>query len=830
MFDTIRMGAAGAGEAYEIERSLRFNSVDSAYLTRTPGSDGNLRVWTFSCWVKRANVTLDTIQTFFSAGSNNPDTIIKINVAGQFEISTWSGSGYVNQVTSTQSLRDPASWYHLVGAVDTTQGTASNRVKMYVNGTQITDFANSSYPSQNYDYLINDASYAHYIGRHPGGQYFDGYITEFHFVDGTQLTPSSFGKTNAATGQWIPKEYEGSHGTNGFYLNFSDNSNTTSSTLGDDDSANSNDWTPNNLSVAAGEGCDSMVDTPTNNYPTLNPLHWNTLNDAGGLDNGPQYSEGNLKMVANSSATSPYTRSSGSTMVVNSGAWYFEVYIETQNNGWSFGAAHSDEYLDNGGWDSHHTWNPYDQYRYYPGGGTTYGDQAGVGNTVACAVDIDNNTIEWFKNNVSQGEITGIGISGKPVVLGLKLGWKNIEVHVNFGQRPFAYTPPTGFLPLCNENLPEPPIKLPTKHFGILPYSSGSSNGTFTFTDSSAVDFFPDLTWIRCRSDGEYHWVMDVVRGNVDLASAADSKWLNPNFTIAEGCGDIGGGCGIDGTTVSAIQNGIKIIETSVSAAENGGEIYFENRDYVTWNWEGGGSTVTNDTGSIDSQVNANPTAGFSIATYSGDGAAGSSTVGHGLGVAPEMVIIKRRDTTGDWIIGHKGLASSAFANNKFLKFTGDDIFDNSLVWGSEPTSTVTQITTGSTAGNLNVSGGTYVMYSFASVAGYSKLGSYTGNGLALGPFIYTGFRPAWLMLKRFDSDGEWNILDVTRNVGEQPLAREIRANLNNAESNYESTRYVDFLSNGFKLRTTDTDHNGDGATYVYMAFAETPFKYANAR
>jgi len=277
------MGAAGAGEAYEIERSLRFSSEDSTYLTRTPGGDGNLRVWTFSCWMKRS--TVDTLQTFFSAGSNNPDTIIKINSSDQFEISNWSGSGYVNQVTSTQRLRDVGSWYHLVGAVDTTQGTASNRVKLYVNGTQVTDFANSSYPAEDFDYLINDASYAHYIGRHPGGQYSDGYITEFHFVDGTQLTPSSFGETNADTGQWIPKKYAGSHGTNGFYLNFSDNSGTTSSTLGDDDSANSNDWTPNNLSVAAGTGCDSFIDTPTNNYSTLNPLQWNTLNEAGGLDN-----------------------------------------------------------------------------------------------------------------------------------------------------------------------------------------------------------------------------------------------------------------------------------------------------------------------------------------------------------------------------------------------------------------------------------------------------------------------------------------------------------------------------------------------------------------
>ena len=261
LFNSIRLGSSAAGD-YEVERSLKFNADDTVYLERTPSSDGNKRTWTFSTWIKRGKLT--SLQTFFSAGSNNPDVIIKFTPADQFEISRYGGS-YTNQVTSTQKFRDPSAWYHLVGAVDTTQSTASDRVKMYVNGTQITDFANSSYPSEDYEYPeINDTGFSNKVGKHgSNSQNFDGYMSEVHFIDGLQLTPSSFAETDAITGEWKPKKYAGSYGTNGFKLTFSDNSGTTATTLGKDSSGNGNNFTPNNFSVAAGVGNDSLEDTPT---------------------------------------------------------------------------------------------------------------------------------------------------------------------------------------------------------------------------------------------------------------------------------------------------------------------------------------------------------------------------------------------------------------------------------------------------------------------------------------------------------------------------------------------------------------------------------------
>ena len=303
----------GGKKAYSVDRSLRFSRADTTYVERTPSSNGNKRTWTFSAWIKRGQLT--SLQTFFSAGTNNPDVIVKFTPSDQFEVSRYGGS-YQTQVTSTQKFRDPSAWYHLVAAVDTTQATASNRVKMYVNGTQITDFANSNYPSQNYEYPeINNTSYSNKIGKHgSNSQNFDGYMTEINFLDGYAYDPSYFGETNTITGQWVPKKYVGSYGTNGFYLNFSDNSGTSATTLGKDSSGNGNNFTPFNFSVAAGVGNDSLEDTPTNNFATMNPLVPSP---------SVTWANGNLDLSGSSGTA--YSQNNTSTFGVSSGKWYVEV-------------------------------------------------------------------------------------------------------------------------------------------------------------------------------------------------------------------------------------------------------------------------------------------------------------------------------------------------------------------------------------------------------------------------------------------------------------------------------------------------------------------------
>jgi len=264
----VLLGGAPSG-GYQIERSLRFNSADSAYLNRTPASAGNRRTWTWSGWVKRT--TLSSTGTIFSAGTSSGANIYALQTVGD-QLAIRFDQEASGNVTTTQVFRDASAWYHFVFAIDTTQATSSNRVKIYVNGSQITAFGTATYPSQNFDTAMNN-NVAHQIGLrgYQPDLYLNSYLTEINFVDGQALTPSDFGETDSATGVWKPKKFSGTYGTNGFYLNFSDNSNTTSTTLGKDSSGNGNNWTPSGFSVASGVGNDSLVDTPTS-YP-LPPEH-----------------------------------------------------------------------------------------------------------------------------------------------------------------------------------------------------------------------------------------------------------------------------------------------------------------------------------------------------------------------------------------------------------------------------------------------------------------------------------------------------------------------------------------------------------------------------
>ena len=328
MFAASKTDSASTG-GYQISRSLRFNSADSAYLNRTPASTTNRQIWTWSGWVKRGKLGVNGRVFQAREGSTGNQFFLRFNNTDTIFVTGDSGS---YTLETTQVFRDPSAWYHIVFACDTTQATSSNRFKLYVNGSQVTAFGTATYPSQNLNTTVNSA-FPHGIGAETSGpsEFYDGYITETYLIDGTQLTPSSFGETNAQTGVWQPKAYSGSYGTNGFYLNFSDNSNTTAATLGKDYSGNGNNWTPNNFSVTAGAGNDSLVDSPTSygtdtgvggtvrgNYCTLNPLY---KNGAG----TPAITNGNLDMLAGGTADSYF----GGTFSISSGKWYYESLVNS---------------------------------------------------------------------------------------------------------------------------------------------------------------------------------------------------------------------------------------------------------------------------------------------------------------------------------------------------------------------------------------------------------------------------------------------------------------------------------------------------------------------
>ena len=241
---------------------------------------------------------------------------------------------------------------------------------------------------------------------------------------------------------------------------------------------------------------------------------------------------------------------------------------------------------------------------------------------------------------------------------------------------------------------------------------------------------------------------------------------------------------------------------------------------YVAWNWKAGGTAVSNTAGTITSSVSANPTAGFSVVTYTGTGSA--ATVGHGLGAAPKVIAIKNRTSANSWPVYHSSLGNTQLI---VLDLT-NAASTSSVYWNN--TSPTTSVFTIGTAGSLNTNTSNYVAYCFADVEGYSKFGSYTGNGSADGPFTFTGFRPAYVLIKRTDAAGTWIIKDTSRNVYNTATSN-LYPNLSNAEDNY-ATVELDMISNGFKLRGTAADQNASGGTYIYMSFAEVPTKYALGR
>jgi hypothetical protein len=323
----------------------------------------------------------------------------------------------------------------------------------------------------------------------------------------------------------------------------------------------------------------------------------------------------------------------------------------------------------------------------------------------------------------------------------------------------------------------------------------------------NGVGFQPDLVWNKSRSNADFHNVFDSVRGGIAR--------LVTNNTNAESST----GNGFAGITSTGF---------NLDGSGGGGDSNASGRTYVGWQWKAGGTpAVTNTAGSITSQVSANTAAGFSVVTYTGNGTAGA-TIGHGLGAAPNFVIIKCRSNVTNWFVGGSNIAAAGNGtwssvleglNTTAAISTGATGVFNSTA----PSSSV--ITLG-TETNANGNGRTFVIYAWAAVPGYSAFGSYTGNGSTDGPFQYLGFRPRFIMFKRTDSANVWSILDSTRdtynvtNLSLQP---------NNSIAE-ETGKNIDYLSNGFKQRQTDGGWNASGGTYIYAAFAENPFKFSNAR
>ena len=792
-------GQTGGAGGYTIERSLRFNSDDSAHLSRTPSVEGNRRTWTWAGWVKRSALTTALYQSLFANNSGANAFLGFVNGGDGLLFYDSVAGGNVRYTSNV--LRDPSAWYHVVFNCDTTKATASERARIYVNGTEAS-YSVANDPALNSDLVIN-STIEHQIGGQPAvSRHFSGYLVDIHFIDGQALDPTDFGEFDD-NGVWQPIAYTGTYGTNGFHLDFSDNTNTT--TIAEDSSGNGNDWTANNISVTAGAGNDSLFDSPTNgtqtdtgaggevsgNYATYNAL-FKAANST--------YSNGNLEHLA---ATPVGSYESGvSTIGVSSGKWYAEFTVAVLGNDAVAGVSTV----------------PYNILNRWPGGnigsigyeavlGRFYKDNVAgqnvstynVNDVIGVALDLDNGGIWFSKNGTWQG--TGSpnpATNTSPAYTGLTgthffasgTGGSG-RIIANFGQRAFAYSAPSGFKALCTANLDDPTIADGSTAMDVALYTGNGSTQTI-----SGLGLSPDFVWIKNRGNGTAHVLFDTVRGPTKyVASSSTTSEITNTSTLTAFTSD------------------------GFSVGNNGG-VNQSSVGFVAWTWDAGTSTVTNTDGSTTANVRANASTGFSIVSYTGTSA--NATVGHGLNAAPEFIVIKNRDRAIDWAVYHAALGATQ--NLKLNRdYTAQSV--SSYFNDTDPTSSVVSL---GAAVATNYTGEDIIAYCFAPVEGYSAFGSYTGNGSTDGTFIYTGFRPRWILVKGADGPNtyNWFVQDTKRNP-ENLTTQYLIPNLSNVEG---STGKLDILSNGFKWRTSSTGLNESGTDYIYAAFAENPFKTARAR
>ena len=576
-----------------------------------------------------------------------------------------------------------------------------------------------------------------------------------------------------------------------------------------DASGNKNNWTANNINSNASSETtyDIMNDVPTltdedtANFTTLNPLSGSTL---------PSFSDANLK-VTGTGADAGVFQSSYSTIGMTAGKWYAEFtwlasgsntsqvgvssYVYPRNssnqNGYINGSTMIN--LDNSTATS----------RAVVENGTvlTGGDASfsfSVNDIIGIAFDADSQTVSFYKNGSILGstypyDISSVGDGIFYFVTYTRVNSGASSFAANFGQRPFKYTPPTGYKKLNTYNLPDSTIKDGSQYFDAVTYTG---NGT---SQDITMDFSPDLVWIKERSSTSSHRLYDTIR---DV-----NNYLQSSSTDAEGT-NAGNGLTVFNSDGFSVGSNTAVNQSGIS--------------HISWSWRGSDSSaVSNTDGTITSTVSANTDSGFSVVTYTGNNTSGS-TVGHGLGVAPSMVICKNRTAgygSGSWATWHTGLSGGnyyLFLNSTAAQASGNNNFT------AAPTNTVLNLGVSDTNNTADM-----VAYCFAEVEGFSKFGSYTGNGSTDGTFIYTGFRPAFVIQKRTNAAAGWVTQDTARNT--YNVSDKVLFPHSSAAEN-TGTYLIDAVSNGFKLRDSASATNASGDTYIYMAFAENPFKQSLAR
>ena len=809
--------AADSTPADPVTRSLRFNRSGSSYLSRTLSSSETS--WTVSLWVKRGILSSSIYQHIFNLNGNSQCLSF---YAGD-KLAWHDGS---STYTTDRLFRDSSAWAHL--AVLNNAGT----ITLYVNGVQETSGGFSSTISSGT--AAGVVSIGRFYNSGSGTHYLDGYLSDFYFIEGSAVNPvDNFIEPNNYGG-YIPKAYTGEFGTNGFHLEFED-----SSDIGSDSTSNSNDFATTYLSSH-----DVMLDTPTKNYATWNPLDLQET-----ASTAPTFAEGNLSL---STDTSGYGRVRSTFSIPSTGKWYAEFYSTSFD---TIGVRRKV----GGGWPSGSS----DLASVARTGSITNASgtsQSGLaswssGDRLGVEVDCDANTIQFLKNGSNYGTSESFTHYAEETFFTYTDGSSGTAFNAiaNFGQDPtfagnytgtpesseWAHSPSTDFKSLNTGNLDAPSVK-PSEHFNTVLYTGTRDNSNSLGATSNPVDemgFKPELLWIKDRdnqssnngSSYSGNYLFDSVQGTGKAINIDGNRYTGSNDFVS----NLDGYNGVssfdsDGFTLDEAE----AVNYAVDSDWNGSIDIYER--YAAWGWKLGsnGSSSTWASGNTDPTTEKyNDSAGVSVIRRTETSGSGTGvTLNHSLGAAPEFAFLK--DTVGNTqnvYVWHKDLDA-----NKYLRFNATSAQTTGSGYFPSGCSTATTFQIGGDIAGVSDYDGWWDihLYLFTAVESYSKFGKYTGNGDTSGdgPMVYLGFEPALLMIKRIDSSNNWVILDGKRNPS-NTVNLTLQADSPSAEGGSSDT-YLDFISTGFKVRNTSTANwlNATSGTYIYAAFAESPFKHANAR
>jgi len=797
--NNLLMAAASAsgGGGYSVENSVRMDKASTANMVLNSGSWGTPSSTTsgiISLWTKGGGANELLFHTGPQDGTGNDEFHFEIE-ASQFATYQRISAAVTFNYKTTQLLRDPTSWYHILVIYNTDDATSTDRIKIFINGVRVTDFATSTAPSSGAVVRFT-ADENNRIGTRtavaPGGS-MDNYLSQFAKLDGYgSYTEADFGEFDDE-GEWRPIDITGlTYGTNGALLDFAVAPGTGNG-AGTDVSGNGNNFTDSGLAAN-----DQVTDTPTDNFCTWSPVH---------SSSGATLANGNLE-------GSLGTNNQGilGTLSVSSGKWYWEYTIGATRGVPYMGAISTGSptvdpvstvnavYYD--AWAISYAAEKYDHGEYVSDLGT---DMA-AGDIVQIAVDLDNGRIwfglndSWWEGDPSAGTGASFTNVSGPITPAFQNSSAGSAIIGNFGQTGgLTYTPPTDFLELKTSNMTALDFDVNEHHQVELVNHDGSST---SFTLNWDADTYDTLFIIKNRDNIEKWFWVDGLRGYNKYISSDETTAGTTDANVIS----------VSGTTItlgssSALSSDNYVIECH-RAGDAGGA---ENTD---------GSTTTT--------VSANTTTGFSIMTFTTSATASGFTYGHGLGVALDFLTVKDLTNVGGWWTWHNTLSADEYlrleTNGAVYTDGGSAVWDNAI-----PTSSVFSSQEG---GAWLASDAAHVAYGWAAVEGYSAFGSYVGNGSSDGPMINPGIKPNTFFVKSSSTGGssyEWNGLYAEANGDVNGAGNGVQWSTDAAES---SGNNVDLLSNGAKIRLAGIGFNGSGVTYIYMAWgtptvdkSETPAK-----